>query len=89
MLSGADEDDHMDDEWDVGRTQQGDGFDLFEEEGEGSHGRANGSHRQNGDSGDAHCGPGQNLLLDELFYWILSPKVSQLNVDDLLLSLRG
>lgn len=67
VLSGADEDDHMDDERDVSRTQQGDGFDLFEEEGEGSHSGANGSHRQNSDSGDSHCGPGQNLLLDELF----------------------
>lgn len=67
MLSGADEDDHMDDERDVNRTQQGDGFDLFEEEGNGSHSGTNGSHRQNGDSGDTHCGLGQNLLLDELF----------------------
>lgn len=67
VLSGADEDDHMDDERDVNRTQQGDGFDLFEEEGNGSHSGTNGSHRQNGDSGDTHCGLGQNLLLDELF----------------------
>lgn len=65
----------MDDERDVSRTQQGDGFDMFEEEGDGSHRGASGSHRQNSDSGDAHCGPGQNLQLSELIIgYILSGK---------------
>lgn len=73
MLSGVDEDDHVDDEWDVSRTQQGDRFDLFEEEGDGSHSSSNGSHRQNGESGDAHCGPGQNLQLDDLFVGYILP----------------
>lgn len=67
MLSSADEDDHVDDERDISKTQQGDGFDLFEEEGDGSHSSASGSHQHNGDSGDTHCGPGQDLLLDEQF----------------------
>lgn len=78
MLSGVDEEEHVDDEWDVSRTQQGDGFDLFEQEGDGPHSGANGSHRQNGESGDAHCGPGQNLQLDELLIgYVLTDKSSQ------------
>lgn len=53
-----DEDDHMDDDGDVTRTQQGDDLDLFDE-GKELHGSTNGSHRQKGDNSDASCGPGK------------------------------
>lgn len=54
-----DEDDHVDDDWDVTRTQQGDDIDLFED-GEESHGSStNGTHRQKGDNTDTSCGPGK------------------------------
>ncbi|XP_042342685.1 serine-protein kinase ATM [Plectropomus leopardus] len=58
----VDEDDHMDDDCDVTRTQQGDGIDLFEE-GEESHSGSNGTNRQKGDTSDASCGPGAKSLL--------------------------
>lgn len=51
-----DEDDHMDDDLDVTRTQQGDDIDLFDE-GETSNG--DGSHRAKGDNSEASCGPGE------------------------------
>lgn len=55
----VDEDDHMDDDWDVTRTQQGDDIDLFDD-GEESHSNTNGNHRQKGDNSDTSCGPGKN-----------------------------
>ncbi|KAE8295481.1 Serine-protein kinase ATM [Larimichthys crocea] len=58
----VDEDDHMDDDWDVTRNQQGDDIDLFDD-GEGSHSSTNGSHRQKGDNSDSSCGPGAKSLL--------------------------
>lgn len=58
-----DEDDHMDDDLDVTRTQQGDDIDLFDE-GNESHSSTDGSHRQKGDSSDASCGPGNQGSLD-------------------------
>ncbi|KAF1393857.1 hypothetical protein PFLUV_G00020400 [Perca fluviatilis] len=61
-VSVVDEDDHMDDDWDVTRTQQGDDIDLFDE-GEESHSSTNGTHRQKGDNSDTSCGPGARSLL--------------------------
>nr|XP_040032849.1 serine-protein kinase ATM [Gasterosteus aculeatus aculeatus] len=62
-VSFVDEDDHMDDDLDVTRTQQGDDIDLFDE-GETSNG--DGSHRAKGDNSEASCGPGaKSLLADE------------------------
>ncbi|KAM9358741.1 serine-protein kinase ATM [Symphorus nematophorus] len=58
----VDEDDHMDDDWDVTRTQQGDDLDLFDD-GEESHSGSNGHNRQKGDNSDASCGPGAKSLL--------------------------
>lgn len=52
-----DEDDHMEEDWDVTRTQQGDDIDLFDD-GDESHSGANGSHRQMGDNSDTTSGPG-------------------------------
>ncbi|XP_028428856.1 serine-protein kinase ATM isoform X3 [Perca flavescens] len=63
-VSVVDEDDHMDDDWDVTRTQQGDDIDLFDE-GEESHSSTNGTHRQKGDNSDTSCGPGARSLLAE------------------------
>ncbi|XP_054470748.1 LOW QUALITY PROTEIN: serine-protein kinase ATM [Anoplopoma fimbria] len=64
-VSVADEDDHMEDDCDVTRTQQGDVIDLFDE-GEESHSSSNGgSHRQKGDNSEASCGPGAKSLLAE------------------------
>ncbi|GLD57106.1 serine-protein kinase ATM [Lates japonicus] len=61
----VDEDDHVDDDWDVTRTQQGDDIDLFED-GEESHSSStNGTHRQKGDNTDTSCGPGAKSLLAE------------------------
>lgn len=57
-----DEDDHMDDDWDVTRTQQGDDIDLFED-GEESHSSTNGNQRQTGENNDAACGPGKDEFL--------------------------
>ncbi|XP_019950752.2 serine-protein kinase ATM [Paralichthys olivaceus] len=59
-----DEDDHMDDDLEMTRTQQGDNIDLFED-GEESHSSTDGTHRQKGDSTDASCGPGAKSLLAE------------------------
>ncbi|XP_068564532.1 serine-protein kinase ATM [Cebidichthys violaceus] len=61
-VSVVDEDDHMDDDMDVTRTQQGDNIDLFDE-GEESHSSTDGSHRQKGDNSEASCGPGAKSLL--------------------------
>ncbi|XP_031716383.1 serine-protein kinase ATM isoform X1 [Anarrhichthys ocellatus] len=58
----VDEDDHMDDDLDVTRTQQGDDIDLFDE-GDESHSSTDGSHRQKGDNSEASCGPGAKSLL--------------------------
>ncbi|XP_078023307.1 serine-protein kinase ATM isoform X1 [Epinephelus lanceolatus] len=58
----VDEDDHMDDDWDMTRTQQGDNVDLFED-GEESHSSGNGTQRQKGDNSDTSCGPGAKSLL--------------------------
>uniref|UniRef100_A0A7N8YQ22 non-specific serine/threonine protein kinase n=1 Tax=Mastacembelus armatus TaxID=205130 RepID=A0A7N8YQ22_9TELE len=62
--SVVDNDDHMDDDWEISRTQQGDDIDLFED-GEESHGSTNGTQRQKGDNMDASCGPGAKSLLTE------------------------
>lgn len=59
-----DEDDHMEDDWDVTRTQQGDDINLFDDDDE-SHSSANGSHRQKGDNSDTTSGPGK---VDDLLY---------------------
>ncbi|XP_070761541.1 serine-protein kinase ATM isoform X3 [Enoplosus armatus] len=61
-VSVVDEDDHMDDDWDMSRTQQGDDIDLFDE-GEESSSSTSRSHRQKGDNSDASCGPGAKSLL--------------------------
>ncbi|KAF3847994.1 hypothetical protein F7725_021022 [Dissostichus mawsoni] len=62
-VSVVDEDDHMEEDWDVTRTQQGDDIDLFEE-GDESH-SSNGTHRQQGDGSEGSCGPGAKSLLAE------------------------
>ncbi|XP_030248293.1 serine-protein kinase ATM isoform X3 [Sparus aurata] len=59
----VDEDDHMDDDLEVTRTQQGDGSDLFDEDIESSSSSSNGHHRKQGDNSDASCGPGAKSLL--------------------------
>lgn len=51
-----DEDDRMDDDWEVTRTQQGEDIDLFEDD-EESHSSTNG--RQPGDNTDTFGGPGK------------------------------
>ncbi|XP_044057150.1 serine-protein kinase ATM isoform X2 [Siniperca chuatsi] len=61
-VSVVDEDDHMDDDWDMSRTQQGDNIDLFDD-GEESHCSTNGTQRQKGDNSDTSCGPGAKSLL--------------------------
>ncbi|KAM3615619.1 uncharacterized protein V6R79_005129 [Siganus canaliculatus] len=63
-VSAAEEDDHMDDDWDVSRTQQGDDIDLFDEGAESSS-SINGSHRQNPTqpNSDASRRPGAKSLL--------------------------
>ncbi|XP_045929347.1 serine-protein kinase ATM isoform X1 [Micropterus dolomieu] len=61
-VSVVDEDNHMDDDWDMSRTHQGDDIDLFDD-GEESHSSANGTQRQKGDNGDAPCAPGAKSLL--------------------------
>lgn len=53
-----DDHDHMDDDCDMTRTQQGDDIDLFDE-GKESHSSANGSHRQKRDNSDTTSGPGK------------------------------
>lgn len=58
-VSVVDEDNHMDDDWDMSRTHQGDDIDLFDD-GEESHSSANGTQRQKGDNGDAPCAPGKD-----------------------------
>nr|XP_046246217.1 serine-protein kinase ATM isoform X2 [Scatophagus argus] len=58
----VDEDDHMDHDWDVTRTQQGDNIDLFDEDNE-THSSNSGSLRQKGDNSDTSCGPGAKSLL--------------------------
>lgn len=52
-----DEDDHMEEDWDVTRTQQGDDIDLFEEGDEST--SSNGTHRPQGDGSEGSCGPGE------------------------------
>ncbi|KAK5868357.1 hypothetical protein PBY51_009383 [Eleginops maclovinus] len=61
----VDEDDHMEEDWDVTRTEQGDDIDLFEEGGESHSSSSNGTHRQQGDSSEGSCGPGAKSLLAE------------------------
>ncbi|KAI3354414.1 hypothetical protein L3Q82_018938 [Scortum barcoo] len=61
-VSVVDEDNHMDDDWDVTRTQHRDDIDLFDD-GEESHSSANGTHRQTADNNDSSCGPGAKSLL--------------------------
>ena len=57
-----DEDEHVDDDLDVTRTQQGDDIDLFED-GEESHSSTSQNHRHKGDNTDAACGPGKRRSL--------------------------
>lgn len=63
-----DEDDHMDDDLEVTRTQQGDDFDLFEDD-EESHSSTNGTQRQLADNTDTFCGPGREKLFSDLLNW--------------------
>ncbi|XP_037632338.1 serine-protein kinase ATM isoform X2 [Sebastes umbrosus] len=62
-VSVVNEDDHMDDDLDVTRNQQGDDIDLFDEGEESTSSSTNGNHRQKGDNSDASCGPGAKSLL--------------------------
>ncbi|KAG7226115.1 hypothetical protein INR49_018726 [Caranx melampygus] len=62
-VSAVDEDDHLDDDRDMTRTQQGDNIDLFEDD-EEAHSSTNGTHRQKGDT-ETSCGPGAKSLLAE------------------------
>ncbi|XP_010789117.1 serine-protein kinase ATM [Notothenia coriiceps] len=62
-VSVLDEDDHMEEDWDVTRTQQGDDIDLFEEGDEST--SSNGTHRQQGEGSEGSCGPGAKSLLAE------------------------
>ncbi|KAM4589980.1 serine-protein kinase ATM [Fundulus diaphanus] len=64
-VSVADDDDPMEDEWEMTRNPPGGhDIDLFED-GEEAQSSANGSHRQKEDSADASCGPGAKSLLAE------------------------
>ncbi|XP_041660775.1 serine-protein kinase ATM isoform X2 [Cheilinus undulatus] len=63
-VSVVEEDDPVDADWDVSRTQQGDEMDLFEDE-EESHSSTNGTQIQKGDNSDYACGPGAKSLLAE------------------------
>ncbi|XP_068173804.1 serine-protein kinase ATM isoform X3 [Antennarius striatus] len=62
-VCAVDEDDHMDEAWDMSKAQQGDDIDLFDEGHESHSSSSNGSHRQKGDNTDASCGPGAKSLL--------------------------
>ncbi|XP_034556513.1 serine-protein kinase ATM [Notolabrus celidotus] len=61
-VSVVEEDDYLDADMDVTRTQQGDDIDLFEDD-EEPHSSANGTQRQTGDNNDNPCGPGAKSLL--------------------------
>ncbi|KAM3874841.1 serine-protein kinase ATM [Diretmus argenteus] len=63
-VSAVDDDEHMDDDCDMTRTQQGGDIDLMDECDE-PHSSTNGAHRQTGDNTDASCGPGAKSLLAE------------------------
>ncbi|KAF0030872.1 hypothetical protein F2P81_017603 [Scophthalmus maximus] len=63
--SVVDEDDHVDDDCDVTRTQPGDDFDLFEDGEESHSSSSSGAHRPKGENTDASCGPGAKSLLAE------------------------
>ncbi|XP_026219215.1 serine-protein kinase ATM [Anabas testudineus] len=63
-VQSVDEDDHMDDDLEVTRTQQGDDFDLFEDD-EEPHSSTKGTQRQLADNTDTFCGPGAKSLLAE------------------------
>ncbi|CAG6005665.1 unnamed protein product [Menidia menidia] len=59
------EDEQLDDDWEVTRTQPaGNNIDLFEED-EAPHSSTNGTHRQQGDNAEASSGPGAKSLLAE------------------------
>ncbi|XP_069003708.1 serine-protein kinase ATM [Embiotoca jacksoni] len=61
-LSAVDENDHVDDEWEMTRTQQGDDIDLFDDE----EPHTNRTHRQKGANTDTSCGPcTKSLLADD------------------------
>ncbi|XP_034023977.1 serine-protein kinase ATM isoform X2 [Thalassophryne amazonica] len=62
-VSAIDEDNDMDDDWDMSRNQQGD-IDLFDD-GEEPHSSTNGTHKQTQENTDASCGPGAKSLLEE------------------------
>ncbi|XP_074534953.1 serine-protein kinase ATM [Halichoeres trimaculatus] len=61
-VSVVEEDDCLDADWDVTRTQQGDNNDLFEDN-EEPQSSSNGTQRQTGDNCDNPCGPGAKSLL--------------------------
>ncbi|XP_020498541.2 serine-protein kinase ATM [Labrus bergylta] len=61
-VSVVEEDTHMDGDWDMTKTQQGDNIDLFEDD-EESHSSTNGTQRQTGDNSDTTYGPGAKSML--------------------------
>ncbi|XP_031608533.1 serine-protein kinase ATM isoform X2 [Oreochromis aureus] len=63
-VTAVDEDDPMDDEWEMTRTQQGHDVDLFDD-GEEPQSSTNGNHRPKGDNTDTSCSPGAKSLLSE------------------------
>ncbi|XP_030008171.1 serine-protein kinase ATM isoform X2 [Sphaeramia orbicularis] len=63
-VSVVDEDEHMDDDWDVTKTQQGGGIDLFDD-GEEPHSSTNGTNGQKRDNNDTSGGPGAKCPLAE------------------------
>ncbi|XP_030599575.1 serine-protein kinase ATM-like [Archocentrus centrarchus] len=61
-VSAVDEDNHMEDEWEMTRAPQGHDVDLFDD-GEEPQSSTSGNHRPKGDNTDASCGPGAKSLL--------------------------
>ncbi|KAM6933084.1 serine-protein kinase ATM [Xenentodon cancila] len=63
--SVVDDNEHVDDDWEVSRAQQaGDNIDLFED-GDESHSGTSGASKQKGDNNDACCSSGAKSLLAE------------------------
>ncbi|XP_029027107.1 serine-protein kinase ATM isoform X2 [Betta splendens] len=63
-VQSVDEDDHIDDDLDLTRTQQANDIDLFEDEEEPNSSNS-GTQRHLGDNTDTACGPGAKCLLAE------------------------
>ncbi|KAM9318497.1 serine-protein kinase ATM [Pholidichthys leucotaenia] len=63
-VSAADEDEHMGDDWEMSRTQQGDDMNLFDDA-EEPHSSTSATQRPKGDNNDTSCGPGAKSLLAE------------------------